>query len=144
MKAQNTIKIAIISGLILCSSTICGANNALAKGIRKKNPAAPAAVPIDTPELQQASERVQECKERLSTARKQLNAAKALLNAADADLKAAVAEHKALALKTTAQGMADQSGLKTAIGQSSKSDPVASALDNAGGGAASDSMPLRQ
>lgn len=113
MKARNKVQAIIVSGLVFTGcSIVCGAGNA--KGILNKQRPAPAVIPTNTPELKQADERVRECKTRLETAHKQLNAAKMVLNAADADLKAAVAEQKALALKITAQELADQSGLKKA------------------------------
>ena len=107
MKSYNVIKIGILAGvLVVQTSVTCGAMEPL----KKISDVAP--VRALTPELAQADERVSQAKLDLETARKQLAAAKALLKAADADFKAAKADREALALRTTAQGLADASGLK--------------------------------
>lgn len=109
MTAQNALKIGILAGLLVATNgTACGA-----KPLARKAPVAPA-TELRTPELDRADERVKQAKVQLETAKKQLNAARALLRAAEADLKASEADREALALRTTAHGLAHESGLPIA------------------------------
>jgi len=64
-----------------------------------------------SPEAHAANVRVDRARDNFEQARKQLSAAKAVLKAADAEYKAAKADRDALALRTTAQQLADASGL---------------------------------
>src|SRR6185369_11136512 len=72
--------------------------------------ASPAA--FTNPEIVAAEERVKQAESQLSLAKKQLGAAKSILKAAEADLKAAKAEKDAISLRTTAQGMAEEAGMR--------------------------------
>jgi hypothetical protein len=67
---------------------------------------------IVTPELQTADARVQQAENQLDLARKQLKAAQSILKAAEADLKAARAERQAIALRTEAQSVANDAGMR--------------------------------
>lgn len=103
--AKKLIEMSVAAVLVLAAnSTACSAKESLNSVTQ---PALAA-----SPELQAADERVEQAKSQMGTARKQLSAARALLKAAEADYKAACAERQALALKTTAQDLADASGLQ--------------------------------
>jgi hypothetical protein len=67
---------------------------------------------IITPELQNADARVKQASSQLELAKKQLKAAQSILKAAEADLKAAKSEREAIALRTQAQGLASEAGMK--------------------------------
>ncbi|HEY9792450.1 MAG TPA: hypothetical protein V6D22_18755 [Candidatus Obscuribacterales bacterium] len=82
----------------------------------KKQPAQstpPAATAvISTPELDTADARVKQAEGQLDLAKKQLKAAQSILKAAEADLKAARAERQAIALRTQAQTVANEAGMR--------------------------------
>lgn len=106
---HKAIKLTVlVSAFALTTGITCGA------GPLHKAAPAPAAKPGSTPELVAADQRVDGAKAQWDRAKKQLEAARALLRAAEADFKAAVADREALALKTTAQNLADESGLPIA------------------------------
>jgi multidrug efflux pump subunit AcrA (membrane-fusion protein) len=73
-----------------------------------------------------ADDRVNKAKTQLDTAKKQLSAAKALVKAAQAEYTAAQADRQALALKTTAQGLASESGLQSGTPTDTNSPNAAS------------------
>jgi hypothetical protein len=109
MMVHKAIKLTVLVGaLALTTGITCGA------GPLHKPAPAPAAKYGSTPELVAADQRVDGAKAQWDRAKKQLEAARALLRAAEADYKAAVADREALALKTTAQNLADESGLPIA------------------------------
>jgi hypothetical protein len=91
----------------LCSLTIgtgCGAQDF-------NTSQAPAAQPqVKSAELESADSRVETSKTKLDQARKVLSAAKASLKAAEAEFKATKADRDAIALRNTAQQLADASG----------------------------------
>jgi len=112
MKAQKAIITSVAVGVLLSgASTTCGAKPLPRKDVH------PAPAQALTPELTAAEERVNKAKTQLETARKQLDAARALLRAAQAEYKAAQADREALSLRTTAQGLADASGLQQLTAQ---------------------------
>lgn len=108
---QLTLVISLLSG------TTAGANPLAGKG-PKAGATATATTVMITPELQQADERVKQAEGQLDLARKQLSAARSILKAAEADLKAARAEREALALRTQAQGLAEEAGMSAANNRS--------------------------
>lgn len=105
--AKRLLEMSVAAALLLA------ANNVVCSAKETPSETAPVqAASAATPELKAADERVDQAKAQRATARKQLSAARALLKAAEADFKAACAEREALALKTTAQDLADASGLQ--------------------------------
>lgn len=110
--AQNNRKVIVLATIL---ATTTGLGFGTAGGAKLLEKPKPAAAPVDvspsTPELSAANDRVKQCKAQWDIAKKQVEAARALLRAAEADYRAAVADREALALKTTAQGLADASGL---------------------------------
>lgn len=103
----TAISFCLISGLLV--GTACGANPLT----KSSNAAATPSFTMTstTPELEAAGTRVTQAEQQLEVARKQLSAAKSLLKAAEADLKAARADRDALALRTQAEGLAEQAGM---------------------------------
>lgn len=109
MKLSAALQLSLV--ISLAFGTACGASP-----LTKKEPAAGTTMSgttvIMTPELQTADVRVKQAENQLELAKKQLAAAKSILRAAEADLKAARAEREALALRTQAQGMAEEAGMR--------------------------------
>ena len=129
MKARNTLKISLLAGLfLLTTSTTCGAK--LLPGSSKPAPS-PAVSAPEAPELVAADNKVSKAKDQWETAKKQLEAARALVRAAEADYKAAKAAREALALQLKADGLAEDSGLKQ-LAARAQSEPAVTT----GGGAA--------
>ncbi len=110
MKPQTAVRRSLIIGLfgLTAFGTACGAENI---SIKPAPSTMPSAIKVTTPEMAAAEDRVRQAQSQLETARKQLTAARSLLKAAEADLKAARAEREALALRTQAQGLAQESGM---------------------------------
>lgn len=106
MKTKTVAHLSLLVGLLTLNlGTACGA--------------APDATPnftmTTTPELEAADNRVRQAEAQLDVAKKQLSAAKSLLKAAEADLRAARADREALALKTQAQGLAEEAGMTPSV-----------------------------
>ena len=89
------------------------------------------AVQANNPELDNADQRVNDLKAKLETARKQLSAAKAIVKAAEAEFKAARADRDAIALRASAQQLADASGFPVTTTQDANQRTI---IVPAGGG----------
>jgi hypothetical protein len=107
MKLSSALQLSLILSLSL--GTVSGA--LAAKNDSTAGATTSGSTVIITPELQNADARVQQAGNQLELAKKQLKAAQSILKAADADLKAAKAERQAIALRTQAQGMAQDAGM---------------------------------
>jgi hypothetical protein len=120
--AYNNRKLFVLAAILVSTSGLSLGTTCGAKPLIK--PAAPVDVSPSTPELSAANDRVRQAKAQWDIAKKQVDAARALLRAAEADYRAAVADREALALKTTAQGLADASGLVQSSAAKPKSVPA--------------------
>jgi hypothetical protein len=109
MKLSNAVQLSVIVALAV--STTCGAST-IGKKTSTVGATSTGGTVFVTPELQTADARVQQAENQLDLARKQLNAAKSILKAAEADLKAARAERQAIALRTQAQDLAQDAGMR--------------------------------
>lgn len=87
--------------------TACGAEDFATTSTSTTTTTQPA---TKSPELESADQRCEAAKSKLDNARKVLSAAKASLRAAEAEFKASKADRDALALRQTAQQLADASG----------------------------------
>src|SRR5262249_14795414 len=108
--ANHKLSIYVAAGLIVLGSSV----PAMAIPFHKEQtPTISATSTPATPEIAAADDKVNRAKEQLETAKKQLDAARAMLRAANADYKAAIADRQALELRTTAQDLANSSGLQS-------------------------------
>lgn len=104
--------------------------------------ASSSANPQPSADLAGAEDRVNKAKTQLETAKKQLTAAKALLKAAQAEYTAAQADRQALTLRTTAQGLAHDSGLKSATANDASPAQSASVAPMSGTSSAQIAQPM--
>jgi chromosome segregation ATPase len=110
MKLQERLQTTTLVGFVsLLSLVACGTASS-AKPIATDSNATPVIEAAKSPALSAAEDRVDAITNKRDNARKQLNAARANLRAAELELKAARADRDALAMRETAQNLANDSG----------------------------------
>jgi hypothetical protein len=122
MRTKTVAHLSLLIGLLsLNLGTACGA------APDASNPS-PNFTMTTTPELEAADNRVRQAEAQLDVAKKQLSAAKSLLRAAEADVRAAKADREALALKTQAQGLAEEAGMTPSVAPPVNNAPTTRSL----------------
>jgi hypothetical protein len=104
----NLTKSSVLAALILAASASSVSTKCSAQDFNASQ--APVQQQQKSAELESADSRVEQTKTKLDQARKVLSAAKASLKAAEAEFKATKADRDAIALRATAQQLADSSG----------------------------------
>lgn len=121
MNRSDLLKTRLLASLLLpaCSlfaGTACGAQTIVGANGAPINQVAPS-----SPELASADQRVETTKAKVDQAHRQLSAAKAMVKAAEAELKASRADRDAIALRGTAQQLAEAAAFQA---------PAPSSVDN--------------